>query len=86
MRAEHPVPGAIAGVLDVFVPADRHRLKVRQVADDGFGGVHQFGGELAVRDHDNGNRYYITGHRYNDFLRRRYSIADGSRGFELQLV
>ena len=43
----------VARVLDVLVPADRHRRKVRQVADDGLGGVDELGGELSVgHDHD----------------------------------
>ena len=41
-----------AGVLHVLVPADRHRDDVRQVADDGLGGVHQLGRQLPVRHDD----------------------------------
>ena len=42
----------VARVLDVLVPADRDGEEIRQVADDGLGGVDQLGGELPVGHDD----------------------------------
>ena len=50
----------VARVLDVLVPADRDREEIRQVADDGFGGVDQLGRELPVRDDDDANHRVFT--------------------------
>ena len=49
----------LARLIDILVPADRHRREMRQIADDHLGRVHELGGQLTMRD-DNDAEFHAN--------------------------
>ena len=53
------IAGHRVRVVDIVMPADRHRGELRQIADDHLGCVEQLGRQLPVRHDDDANHIAI---------------------------